>query len=298
MEAQQDKKVPALGWVVVVLISGVIVMAEAAKACHDGSCDGYVTWAIACSATSVAVSAVVMGVHLALPGFWAGETKRTVLSGCFTMLWGAGVATMTFVKPFYAPAGNGYFGSWIAFLVSFLTFATLFKPVLPVLQKVGPSAGFLFVTSIVLLIQCISDCSGTNHASCSRNRVYCIVGSSLSVVACGVGMLSVVAPVWMSSIFFSIWLSLLSVTFSGTYSTVGNGYLAIVLGFIVSLVDWIQMNKLLERLRGNYPAPPPPPPGVPAHANSNNYGTGRPCVAVGGGPGHIFSVVSFIASLA
>jgi len=109
------------GCLVALIVASCAELAQAVKYCKDFrtafnlSCDGSYAFAIAVGATSLTVN-VLFGAGLyfrrdMFKGFVA------YLAIVMVLLWGFGVAILTFAEPFIS-TGNGYFATWGAAIIS------------------------------------------------------------------------------------------------------------------------------------------------------------------------------------
>eukprot|EP01064_Diplonema_japonicum_P030923 TRINITY_DN5388_c0_g2_i1.p1 TRINITY_DN5388_c0_g2~~TRINITY_DN5388_c0_g2_i1.p1 ORF type:complete len:359 (+),score=51.48 TRINITY_DN5388_c0_g2_i1:262-1338(+) len=240
-------------WLLAVWFCSFVVLAESARTCHEGACGGYVVWAVTCAVTGLVISSTALILEVVKSNFLAvSSTRQLLLWTAFTLLWGVGAGTMTFVKPFHSPAGNGFFASWGAFLTSVAAFTSLCPALRSAISIVGKTLVFITLFSTVLLIQGISDCSGTSDASCSSNRIYAIVVASLSIVTCAADAFAAktqASPRYAASVLVATWAAGWAITFSGPYDSVGNGYLSITASFVMSLGKWVKAMGFFEYLR-------------------------------------------------
>merc|ERR1711907_102033 len=124
------------GWLLVIFLASVCELWAAAYVCdntysyswagHRAGCYGLAAWGVSCGAIS-AFLALLFAFVPQLQGF----IKWVALF--LALWWAAGVATLTFtyrstndIGGMFTSAGNGYFGTWVAFFASFiLAYSTL-----------------------------------------------------------------------------------------------------------------------------------------------------------------------------
>lgn len=201
------------------------------------------------------------------------DSIRGILVGVQALLWVVALFVLTFDSMF-KNTGNGFFATWMGFLVSLQIFASVVEEILkkeakaplptagtqqqaspsPVLvvstvkvgqfyfkgldriKALGWKLGFLFLASLILLIAGIVECSSDE---CDGKGVFTFIGGLLSLVFI-IGMfivgdkLNQTVRLVLHGENFVLWICLAVLTFIGPFESTGNGYFASWVGFFCS----------------------------------------------------------------
>lgn len=222
---------------VIAFAGGLIVLLQTITQEDEAGWDFYWVWALMISL----ISSLVCGslVYMQITG--KGDDRLLkLLSLSMVVLWLAGVGPLTVVRPFVS-AGNGYFGTWSAFLASGLSAShgkLLFNASL---DGVGGSymAGLL-LASMAVLIQTARNCTMLNEW-CDGNAAWVLICSAVSSALCGTLLVPQVATMAephfrFIALFLLVWWApgTLVATFQ-TYELVyANGYFGSWAAFLAS----------------------------------------------------------------
>lgn len=242
---------------VIIFFASVFEMWAAATLCHrlnDGysSCQDENAWAVAVGAIS-AIVCLVMGIlfHFA-PGI-AGQANKFVAVFLF-LLWIAGAGVVTFDAPFTTACSefaNGYFSSWVCFVVSFYYMYVSVPEISSAASKAPPTAGPILcaclLASFVVMIQSSISCSQT-WGGCTNVMAWAVACSVISIVACVLCLIPQVAPYikFIAAFLTLLWfvgVATLTYTYEsrdaanlGIFSSSGNGFFGTWIAFFSAIL--------------------------------------------------------------
>lgn len=227
-------------------VTSAIALVHSAKLCDDaGSCEKENGWAVACSAVSLAICLAYLVVFMFVKGkkdFIPAGLVMQIFCGVMATWWACGAYVMTFTAPFTAP-GNGYFGTWLSFFICALACYSSFPSLAEgkdALTQAGNAQCAVLVAGLILLVQAARDCD--KAGSCKEEAgwaVACGVLTFVIALALVVGRTKLPAIVNTICIVlqFLMWAAgWVVLTFRRPYTTTGNGYFALLIGFVFSMM--------------------------------------------------------------
>lgn len=176
----------------------------------------------------------------------------------------AGASFLTFSSPFIT-TGNGYFAAWACAVASAMAMGFTGDSVRSRLEGLGPLLGLCGFSAIVVIS--LIDYVGPNGGVFRGGSIFAMIVSIFTIVFVAGGIyaekkLGQEPPIWFSRVKFGVlasfaflWLILaFLVTFSGPFTTTGNGYFASWAGFacisFASFSAWVEMGISTQDILG------------------------------------------------
>jgi len=226
-------------------VTSIITMAHAAHSCDTReSCKKEFGWAVACSSISAFICLAYLIVYTFVKGkqdFIPAGLPMQIFTAFMTLWWTAGAGVMTFDAPFRTPS-NGYFGAWLSFFICALATYSLFPSLAEAkghIAKAGNEQGAVLFAGLILLAQAAKDCD--DHADCKKEMGWGVACGCLAFVVAAVLIFArqflpeiglKIAVVFQFLLWAAGWGVL---TFRAPYTLVGNGYFALIIGFVLSM---------------------------------------------------------------
>jgi len=230
---------------IIFLASAVEVIAAARHCSAVSSCRKKDLWAVIVGSVSVVMTFLMMA---ALYFMTVVNVVALEIAGVLLLaMWAAGTGILTFKHPFIAP-GNGYFSSWVAFVVSLL-FAYFQITLLrkwsnwlyvrtPLARAIQYAILILLVSSAVELAYAVVRCK-RGSAGCSGDLAWAV---SVGAISSFIALLGLFVPklfqlhLGLSLLAVGLWIAgagILTYDYS-RWSTPGNGYFSTWFAFIAS----------------------------------------------------------------
>jgi len=214
------------------------------------------TWAFICSCVSM-VMCIFLCIVIAVG---SGDKVASAIqpTAIFLLIWWtAGTGIMTFEHPFKATS-NGYFGAWLALVSAAILchdHAQCFRNVLARFGNYGRILVLLFIASVTLLVQVVSDTLDDYDVLIG----WIVGGASLTI--CLVMVLSQANEDFLRVfmiIMFLLWATGVgALTFDSPYVWTGNAYFALWFGLALSsLAVWRLYPDCVRKAMPEAGAPP------------------------------------------
>jgi hypothetical protein len=232
--------------VALVLAGSTVVLVQTISHYHRN--DFYFIWALFVSLTGVVLSALSLLLLLLKKEETKAFMKYIVL--LLFIVWIAGTSVLTMKGP-YTQTGNGYFGAWLALVMSWLLaidYLPLAKEHLGTLCKRGNEAvQALTLASLTIFVQTLwnlSDgrCPRVGRGPCSGEVIWTLACSGVSLVVCVLlhapDVASKVQPHFrFIALFFMVWWSagFFIATFDAPYVLTGNGFFGCWVALLASM---------------------------------------------------------------